>query len=95
MPFMKKVNGKSVRDYGREKRWDHEHKGGQRIRDRAKRNAARKIMGLEKGSGTQVDHIRSLFSGGSNNRSNLRVTSARTNLEKEAKAKKARAKKGK
>lgn len=90
MPFQK--NG--VRQYGRELKWEKENKPN-RVKDRAKRNAARKEMGLKVGDPRQADHIRSLFSGGSNNRSNLRITSAKTNLEKEAKAKKARAKKGK
>jgi hypothetical protein len=84
MPFQK--NGR--RDYQKEKAWDHKHKSGQRIKDRAERNAARKEMGLKKGDSRQVDHKKPLASGGSNSKSNLRVVSARTNLKKEANRKK-------
>lgn len=84
------------RDYSREKQWDHSHKGGKRIKDRAKRNAARATMAKEgkvrKGDGKHVDHLTALFSGGSNNRSNLRAVSAKANLTKEAKRKKNAAK---
>ena len=37
---------------------------------------------VRKGDGNHVDHKRSLSKGGSNKRSNLRVTSARKNLRK-------------
>lgn len=87
MPFM--TNGK--RDYQKEKSWDRSHKGGQRIKDRAKRNAARSIMEkagkVRKGDGKHVDHLHALLGGGSNNRSNLRAVSAKANLTKEAKRK--------
>lgn len=80
-------NGK--RDYQKEKEWDH--KNG-RVKDRAERNAARaKLMKegkVRKGDGKQVDHKKPLSEGGSNKRSNLRVTSAKTNLKKEAERKK-------
>jgi 5-methylcytosine-specific restriction endonuclease McrA len=50
---------------------------------RAKRNKARRIMEREgrvrKGDGKDVDHKRPLSKGGSSSRSNLRVTSARSN----------------
>lgn len=78
-------NGK--RDYQKEKKWDHENG---RIKDRAQRNAARKKMEQEgrvkKGDGKQVDHKQGLGKG--NNKSNLRVVSAKTNLQKEAQRKK-------
>ena len=87
MPFMKKVNGKSVRDYGRELEWEHTKKPN-RVKDRAERNAARSEMEkagkVHKGDGKQVDHKKELVRGGSNSSSNLRVVNARTNLEKEA-----------
>jgi hypothetical protein len=88
MPFM--TNGR--RDYQKEKNWDHSHKGGKRIKDRAKRNAARTIMEkagkVKKGDGKQIDHLNTLLSGGSNSRSNLRAVSAKTNLSREANRKK-------
>lgn len=96
MPFMKKVNGKSVRDYGRELEWEKKTHPN-RVKDRADRNAARSTMEkagkVTKGDGKQVDHKRELVRGGSNDKSNLRVTTAKTNLTKEANRKKAAARK--
>jgi hypothetical protein len=86
MPFM--TNGK--RDYKKELAWEHKNANGgsKRVEDRAKRNAARKIVGLKVGDSRQADHKVPLTSGGSNSRSNLRVVSAKTNLTKEANRKK-------
>ena len=84
-------NGK--RDYQKEKEWDHSHKGGKRIKDRAARNKARKEAGLKVGDPRQADHIKPLAEGGSKNKSNVRVVSAKTNLTKEANRKKRGAKK--
>lgn len=90
MPFMK--DGK--RDYEKEKKWDH---ANGRIKDRAKRNAARATLEKEgkvkKGDGKQVDHKRPISSGGDNRRSNLVAVSDKTNLKKEAQRKKREAKK--
>lgn len=79
MPFT--TNGK--RDYKKELAWEHKSKPN-RVKDRAKRNAARKMAGLSVGDSRQVDHKRPLSSGGSNSKKNLRVVSAKTNLRKEA-----------
>lgn len=50
---------------------------------RAKRNAARRIMEkagkVRKFDGRDVDHVKSLKKGGSNRKSNLRVTSRKKN----------------
>lgn len=58
--------------------------------NRSKRGSARaKLMKegrVRKGDGNHVDHKRSLSKGGSNKRSNLRVTSARANLKKNNKS---------
>lgn len=89
MPFMK--DGK--RDYQREKQWDHTHKGGKRLKDRAARNKARKEAGLKVGDPRQADHIKPLTEGGSNKKSNVRVVSAKTNYKKEVQRKKREAKK--
>ena len=55
-------------------------------KNRSKRNSARakllKEGRVRKGDGKHVDHKRSLSKGGSSSRSNLRVTSARKNLQK-------------
>lgn len=82
MPFQK--NGK--RDYKRELAWEHKKKPN-RVKDRAARNAARAEMGLKVGDSRHVDHKKELSKGGSNSRSNLRVTSAKANLTKEARRK--------
>lgn len=82
MPFM--TGGK--RDYKRELEWEHKKKPN-RVKQRAERNAARRRAGLKVGDPRQVDHIKELVRGGSNSPSNIRVVSARTNLEKEAKRK--------
>lgn len=50
---------------------------------------------VHKGDGKQVDHKKELVRGGSNANSNLRVTTAKTNLEKEARRKQAVARKKK
>lgn len=64
-----------ARDYKREYR---EYQGKpEQIRNRAKRNAARREMmedgRVRKGDGKDVDHKRALINGGSNSESNLRV----------------------
>ncbi len=76
MPFT--TNGK--RDYKKELSWEKTSKPG-RVKDRAKRNSARKAVGLKVGDSRQVDHKRPLKSGGSNKKTNLRVVSAKTNLK--------------
>lgn len=50
-------------------------------------------MGLKVGDPRQVDHKKELVKGGSNSKTNLRVTSEKTNLEKEARRKQRAAKK--
>lgn len=74
MPFMK--NGK--RDYQAEKAWDHQHNGGKRIKDRAKRNAARSAVAKSKGTSPtklkgDVGHKKAVSKGGSNSLANLFV----------------------
>lgn len=51
------------------------------------RRAMEKEGAVSKGDGKQVDHKKTIKEGGSNARSNLRVTSAKANLTKEAKRK--------
>lgn len=83
------TNGK--RDYKKERSWEKKN-GDSRGKDRAKRNAARKKLGLKVGDPRHADHKRELVRGGSNTKSNLRAVSAKTNLRKEATRKKATAK---
>lgn len=93
MPFMKKVNGKSVRDYQREKEWDHKHKNGKRLKDRSARNKARREAGLKVGDPREADHKKPLSEGGSNDKSNIRIVSRKENAQKEVRRKKKEAKK--
>jgi hypothetical protein len=86
MPYQK--NGK--RDYQRELDWEHKKKP-QRAKQRAQRNTARRQAGLKVGDPRQADHKKELSSGGSNSKSNVRVVSAKTNANKEATRKKAKA----
>lgn len=88
MPFM--TNGK--RNYKAELNWEKKKKPN-RVKDRAKRNAARKKVGLKVGDPRQVDHKKSLLSGGGNGLANLFATSAKANLTKEANRKKRMARK--
>ena len=71
------------RDYKKEYR--DFHGKPKQIAMRATRNAARASKGLTKGDGKEVDHKRTLSKGGSNNSSNLRVTSRHANRTKGAK----------
>lgn len=71
------------RDYKKEYR-DY-HSKPEQIKNRAKRNKARKEMGLKVGDPREVDHIKPLKKGGSNKKSNLRVVSRTTNRKKGAK----------
>lgn len=79
------TNGK--RDYKKELDWEKKSKPS-RVKDRAKRNSARKAVGLKVGDSRQVDHKKTLKNGGTNSKKNLRVVSAKTNLKKESMRKK-------
>tara|TARA_R100000655_G_scaffold44854_2_gene81619 strand:- start:3061 stop:3315 length:255 start_codon:yes stop_codon:yes gene_type:complete len=80
MPFM--TNGK--RDYKKELAWEKKNKPN-RVKERAKRNAARKMLGLKVGDGKHADHKDN--NPKNNRKSNLRVTTAKSNLKKEARRK--------
>lgn len=72
---------KDTRNYRKE--YDTYQGKPQQIKNRALRNAARRELAKEglvrKGDGKDVDHKRMLDKGGSNARSNLRVTSQKVN----------------
>ena len=68
------------RDYKKEYKDYHGKK--EQIKNRAKRNKARREMGLKKGDPREVDHIKPLSKGGSNNKSKLSVVSRTTNRKK-------------
>jgi hypothetical protein len=78
---MKKVNGKSVRDYERENELYNskpEERRKRSLRTMARRKA--NDSGLtSKGDGNDLDHVRPLSKGGSNSPSNLRVRKASEN----------------
>lgn len=84
------TNGR--RDYKKEKNWERT-KATTRDEDRAARMRNRRAMEkagkVSKFDGKQVDHKKAITSGGSRDaKSNLRITSAKTNLRKEALRKK-------
>jgi hypothetical protein len=86
MPFMK--NGK--RDYKKEAAWN---KANGRVKDSAARNKARREAGLKVGDPREADHKKPLSEGGSNDKSNIRITSRKENAQKEANRKKRESKK--
>lgn len=72
------TNGK--RDYKKQQAYDGKPSV---VKDRAKRNAARRELEKEgrvsKGDGKDVDHKKPLSKGGGNSKGNLRVTSKSSN----------------
>lgn len=76
MPSRRRNYAKEYRDY---------HGTPKQKRNRAKRNRARRELGLKVGDSREVDHKKPLSRGGSNGRSNLRIVSRRTNRSKGAK----------
>jgi 5-methylcytosine-specific restriction endonuclease McrA len=68
------------RDYKKE--YAQYHSKPEQKKNRAKRNAARREMGLKVGDKREVDHKKPLSKGGSNKKSNLRVVSRTTNRKK-------------
>jgi len=71
------------RDYKKEYR--EYHSKPKQKKNRAKRNAARRMMGLKVGDPREVDHKNPLSKGGSNKKTNLRVVKRSTNRKKGAK----------
>ena len=69
-----------TRNYRKE--YDEYHGKPEQRRNRSNRNKARRRVGLKKGDPREVDHKRPLSKGGSNGRSNSRITSKRTNRVK-------------
>lgn len=89
---MKRVNGKSVRDYKAERDWEVRN-GDKRGKERSMRNKARREAGLKVGDPREADHKTPLSEGGSNSKKNVRVVSAKENSRKEVLRKKREAKK--
>ena len=84
------TNGK--RDYKKERAQEKKN-GDVRGKQRAMRNKARREAGLKVGDPREADHKKSLADGGSNDKSNVRVVSRKTNAQKEVQRKKREAKK--
>jgi 5-methylcytosine-specific restriction endonuclease McrA len=76
MPYVNKP-----RPYKKE--YEEYHSSEEQKRNRAKRNAARRKAQrdgkVRKGDGNDIDHVKPLSKGGSNDASNLRVKSASKN----------------
>lgn len=77
---MPRMKSDGTRDYSYD---SHYEASAEQRKHRAERVQARREMAKEgkvsKGDGRDVDHVRSLSNGGSNKRSNMRVTSAHAN----------------
>ena len=71
------------RDYKKE--YADYHGKPKQKKNRAKRNSARKILGLKVGDKREADHKKPLSKGGSNTKKNLRAVSMKTNRKKGAK----------
>tara|TARA_R100001163_G_C5000416_1_gene149745 strand:+ start:567 stop:794 length:228 start_codon:yes stop_codon:yes gene_type:complete len=71
---------KRKRDYKRE--YETFHGKPDQIKNRSKRNQARRKLKLKKGDKREVDHKKPLSKGGGNGKSNLRAVSRRTNRKK-------------
>lgn len=84
MPYTKPDG---TRDYKRERAREKKN-GDKRGKERSLRNQARRKAGLKVGDSRQADHKKPLSEGGSNDKSNIRIVSAKTNAQKEVKRKK-------
>jgi 5-methylcytosine-specific restriction endonuclease McrA len=71
---------KAGRDYKKE--YDDYHSKPEQKKNRALRNNARRNSCCKKGDGKEVDHIKPLSKGGSNDKSNQRVVARSTNRKK-------------
>lgn len=68
------------RDYKEEYKQYHGKPG--KVKERAKRNAARRILNLKKGDPREADHKVAINKGGGNGKENLRAVSRTTNRKK-------------
>lgn len=71
---------KKKRNYKKE--YKDFHGKPQQVKNRSKRNKARKDMGLKVGDAREVDHKKPLSKSGSNNKNNLRIVTKKTNRKK-------------
>jgi len=77
----------TIKEQGRDykKEYDEYHGDPEQIKNRQKRNEARRKKGLEKGDKREVDHKTPLSKGGGNSDKNLRVVSKEFNRKKAGK----------
>ena len=68
------------RDYKKE--YAEYHGKAEQRKNRSERNKARRKMGLKIGDGREVDHVKPLSKGGSNHKSNLKITTRKQNRKK-------------
>ena len=71
---------RKTRNYRKE--YDEYHGKPKQVKNRSKRNQARKKLKLKKGDKREVDHKRPLSKGGGNGRKNLRAVSRKVNRKK-------------
>ncbi len=71
---------RKTRNYRKE--YDEYHGKPKQIKNRSKRNQARKKLKLKKGDKREVDHKRPLSKGGGNGKKNLRAVSRKVNRKK-------------
>jgi 5-methylcytosine-specific restriction endonuclease McrA len=83
MRFLLFTEKQKKRDYRKE--YDEYHSKPEQVKNRQKRNEARRLLGLKKGDKREVDHKVPLSKGGSNSKKNLRAVSRTTNRKKHAK----------
>lgn len=69
-----------ARDYKKE--YAQYHGTPAQRRNRSRRNAARRALGLDVGDSREADHKKPLSKGGGNGKENLRVVSRTTNRKK-------------
>ena len=69
-----------MRDYKKE--YKEYHGKPKQIKERAKRNSARRQLNLKKGDGKEADHKKPLSKGGTNQKKNLRAVSLKVNRKK-------------
>jgi len=74
--------GKKRRKRNYKKEYRQYHGKPEQVKNRSKRNQARRKAGLKKGDPREADHKRPLSRGGGNSRKNIRVVSRTANRKK-------------
>jgi 5-methylcytosine-specific restriction endonuclease McrA len=69
-----------IRNYKKE--YAQYHSKPEQRKNRSERNKARRKLGLKIGDKREVDHVKPLSKGGSNSKTNLKITSRSANRKK-------------